>query len=59
MYKSLVTRLACAKYTSNGDLYFEYFFLVPRLKSSGIQPMLSPILESRARTKTAMTFVFP
>ena len=36
MYKSLVnmvTRLAPAKYTSNGDLYFEYFFLVPCLKS--------------------------
>ena len=45
MYKSLVsmvTRLAGAKYSSNGDLYLEYFFLVLRLKFSGIQPVLSP-----------------
>ena len=38
----MVTSLACAKYTSNGDLYLEYFFLVPRLKFSGIQPVISP-----------------
>ena len=45
MYKSLVsmvTKLACAKCSSNRDLYLEYFFLVLRLKFSGIQPVLSP-----------------